>query len=240
MYTIMIADDNTDWLDIVCQAVSQDPAFEIVASATDGVQAIEQIDKHRPDIIVLDIIMPKADGIFIVNHIRAMRDYSPMIYMLTGIGTDSIIKILNELGIAFYSMKPISVELILRNLHKLIDVQVASKRQDRDASEEKILSTLYKLGLPPSSRNTHYIKFAIMLYLEKLDDPYALTKVIYPQIAKKYSVTPASVERSMRYSISKLQDCKTELYKQIFELSSSYSNTNREFFAFVAEYISNS
>ncbi len=87
MYSVLIADDNKDWIDILDAKISQDPSFNIIAKAYDGKEAIKVVEAERPEIVILDIIMPEFDGAYIVNHIRSeMRGYDPVIYIISGIG----------------------------------------------------------------------------------------------------------------------------------------------------------
>lgn len=242
MYSVLIADDNKNWIEILEKGINNMPEFRVEAKANDGKTAIEMIEKQRPDIIILDIIMPEFDGIYIVNHVRSkMKDYSPIIYILSGIGTDTIIKMLSSMDIDYYSMKPVTLETILGNLKNVV-IRPEGGGEGADAQSggsgrDIIKETVIHLGLLQHLKSTKLTIDVLKLYLESPDDLRMLTKTIYPAIAKKYGLKASAIEKNLRYAVSQMQKNQTELYKQLFSYPGCGKITNGEFLSVVAESI---
>ncbi len=242
MLSVLLADDNRPWVEALRIAIDRNVDFEVIAIAYDGREALEKIINLKPDIVILDIIMPEFDGAYIVNYIRKhMDNYMPIVYILSGIGTDTVIKILNDLDIDFYSMKPITVETVMDSLHKIISRQNDGNPVFNEAPLreplEIIKDVLLKLGMPPNKLSTFCILDALQYYYENPDCIRLLTKVLYPKIARERELSPASVEKNIRDAIAKMQKKSTSLYLKIFAYAEGQRVTNGEFLSVVIDYI---
>ena len=246
MYTVFICDDNENSLEVLSLTIKKDPRFNLVAQANDGKSAIDLIERYRPDIIVLDIVMPEYDGVYIVKHIRKnMNKYDPIIYILSGFGTDPIVRALNGLGVDFYSMKPVPMNVIVSNLNTLIEQRgnaAACFAHDEDGvkkelAEDIIRSTFLNLGIMPHRISSKCITDALLIYMRDPGSSPLLTKVIYPEIAKKYGLNNSSVEKNIRNAICQMKKNGAGIYNEIFSYSTKGHVTNGEFLSVMADYI---
>jgi len=246
MYTVLICDDNANSLEGLSLTIKKEPQFKVVAHAYDGKTTITLIERHRPDVIILDIVMPEYDGVYIVDYIRkSMKEYDPIIYILSGLGTDSIVKALNELGVDFYSMKPVSMSVVVRNLNALINQRNKNKSFSAladDSAKQEILEdvtkyTLRNLGIMPHRISSKCITDALLMYMYNSEPNPVLTKVLYPEVAKKHGINSSSVEKNIRNTISQMQKNKTEMYNEIFSYSTKENITNGEFLSVMSDYI---
>jgi len=247
MHTVFICDDNANSLEVLSLTIKKEPQFKIVAQAYDGKTAINLIERHCPDIIILDIIMPEYDGVYIVDYIRKnMKNYNPIIYILSAVGTAPIVRALNELSVDFYSMKPVSMSLIISNINKLIDQRGGSAKfyaPDESGSikkeviENAVKSTLLHLGIMPHRVSSKCITDALLIYMYCPEPNPMLTKVIYPEVAKKHGLNNSSVEKNIRNAISRIQKNNTGIYNEIFSYSTKGSITNGEFLSVMSDYI---
>ncbi len=244
MYSVLIADDNKQWLDTLEIGINSQEEFHVITKAYDGKETIMQIQNFKPDIIILDIIMPEYDGAYIVNYVKKQfTDYNPIFYILSGIGTDTIIKILNDLDVDFYSMKPVSVEIIIESLKNIIKQQTENIThpimQDKDIEDVKIVvkNLVYRLGMSPNKLSTDCIIDALVFYFENPDSLRLLTKILYPHVAKQRGMSASSVEKNIRDAISRMKKSNTKLYEQIFSYSEDKRITNGEFLSVVVDYI---
>ncbi len=250
MYTVLIADDDRDFVTALCNRLNEEPDFKVVSKVYNGKTAIEQIERIRPDIVVLDIIMPESDGVYAVDHIRnKMSGYDPLIYMLSGIGTSKIIKTLNALNIDFYSMKPVPLDIVIQNLRTILERQGIKQPHtvtnttiettiQKGSLTDTVKEVVFQLGLLPHRLSAKCTVDALVYYLEHPDCYHVLTKVLYPEIAKKYGLNNLSVERNIRSSIALMQQGNTALFQKIFAYAENKRITNSEFLAVVSEYIS--
>lgn len=251
MHTIIICDDNVNSLESLSLAIRRDPQFEIVAQASDGKTAISLIERCRPEIIILDVVLPEYDGVYIVNHVRKnIKDYDPIIYILSGLGTDPIVRALNELCIDFYSMKPVAMSVVVQNLDSLVKQRSGVKtamafNADADVARDEMIENAVKnmllyLGIMPHRTASKCVAEALIIYIDEPGANRMLTKIIYPKIAKKYGLNGPSVEKNIRTAISHAQKTQTLKFNEIFSYSTKKHITNGEFLSVMSDYISKS
>lgn len=250
MYTILIADDDAVFINLLAEELHSHPQYDLVSEASDGSSAINKIEEYRPDIVLLDVILPGADGIYIANHIRhQMPDYNPHLYMLSNIGTSELISSFNSLNIDFYSMKPVSSAVIIGNLDRIAGRNSYRQRpgsyysQTVDESNRtditaQIEPLLINLGLPYLHKSAKYIKAAIRYCLEHPDGTQLITKRLYPDIARQYQIAPSAVERSIRYGIHRMHYSNRSTYQCLVKDKIGNDRmTNTEFLIAVSEYL---
>jgi two-component system response regulator (stage 0 sporulation protein A) len=183
-----------------------------------------------------------------------MEGYAPIIYILSGLGADSIVRALNELGIDFYSMKPVLPSVVVRNLNTLTrqrdhhaffsDTSEENAETGtflkQDKLEETIKYVLLRFNLLPHRKSTKCVQDALALYMSSSGLNPLLTKFLYPQVAQRYRVSNISVEKNIRNAITQIQKNNTELFRDIFSYSTKRHITNGEFLSIMSDYISKS
>jgi two-component system response regulator (stage 0 sporulation protein A) len=114
-----------DWYDVYKKELEKHN-FNILLPATSGNEGIEAVKLNRPDVILLDLIMPHNDGISVVEYISENIDsYHPVIYVLSSLYTTAVISLVMEKirecnAIGYYSKKTIDPVLLVKNLHRLL------------------------------------------------------------------------------------------------------------------------
>jgi two-component system response regulator (stage 0 sporulation protein A) len=82
---VLIADDNREFGDILCEYLSNQNDIEVVGLARDGLEAVDLILQNAPDIAILDIIMPHLDGLGVLEKIASSNlDKKPLFIVLSG------------------------------------------------------------------------------------------------------------------------------------------------------------
>jgi two-component system response regulator MprA len=143
MATILIADDDQKLLKMLRRTLVYE-GFGVV-TATDGHEALAQLDAHRPDVIVLDWLMPGLDGIQVTERLRAAGD-DTMILMLTA--RDAIEDRVEGLGSGAddYLVKPFAPAELLARVHALL------RRSGTTDREQPLVYV--DLTLDPTTRET--------------------------------------------------------------------------------------
>lgn len=215
---ILIADGNEEFCDHVKRRLEQVPGYEIVGTAADGQRAAELMRVTKPDILVLDLMLSKLDGIAVLKRAREM-DKPPAALVLTGFMTEYVANMAASLGVQYFMTKPCELDAVAERIHEMtaIDSQL---RQNAQRRQEVNIE-------------------AIMIAVQDMDVINAITKVLYPQVAKTFATTPSRVERAIRHAIEVAWDRgDLETLQRFFGYTVSNTKgkpTNSEFIALIAD-----
>ncbi|NLC43247.1 MAG: sporulation transcription factor Spo0A [Clostridiales bacterium] len=119
--TVLIADDNKDFCDIIGQYLSKQSDIDLVGVVHDGFEALNQIIKLQPDVVVLDIIMPHMDGLGVLEKLAeedSLENF-PKVIILSAVGQDKITQRAIALGADYYMVKPFNLELFVKRIREL-------------------------------------------------------------------------------------------------------------------------
>jgi two-component system, response regulator, stage 0 sporulation protein A len=223
--------------------INAEADFQVVYAAVDGEDALRGISERQPDIAVLDIFMPKLDGIAVQERLQGMPD-KPKIVIFSAIGPDQVLKQALALGADAYFIKPFDLDVFIRRLRFLMGN--AGERQPINAGklsgeefERQVTEILHKLAVAPRLTGYKYLKKAIIDVINDKGMLESITYKIYPSIAKLYKTTPACIERAMRCSIANAwSKCTMETIQQVF--GSAYDEnkgcpSNREFIVVITD-----
>ena len=201
---ILIADGNEEFCDHVKRRLEQVPGYEIVGTAADGQRAAELMRVTKPDILVLDLMLSKLDGIAVLKRAREM-DKAPAALVLTGFMTEYVANMAASLGVQYFMTKPCELDAVAERIHEMtaIDGQLRQNAQRRQEVniEAMVTSIIHEIGVPAHIKGYQYLREAIMIAVQDMDVINAITKVLYPQVAKTFATTPSRVERAIRHAI---------------------------------------
>lgn len=205
---ILIADDNKDFCDVLKNYLEKQPEFEIIDVAFDGVSAYDKIVNLKPDVALLDEVMPHLDGIGVLEKMAQNNISNTMCIMLTAVTQEQITQKAFHLGAKYYIAKPFDMELLVSRIKQL--KEPISNLPNKNANglncsnldlETRVTNILHEIGVPAHIRGYHYMREAIIMAISDIDVLNYITKELYPSIAKKCNTTPSRVERAIRHAI---------------------------------------
>ncbi|MFR2301936.1 MAG: sporulation transcription factor Spo0A, partial [Clostridium paraputrificum] len=191
----------------------------VTGIAKDGREALELIQQKQPDLVVLDIIMPHLDGLGVLEKLNGMDlDKMPRVIVLSAVGQDKITQQAITLGADYYVVKPFDMDIFTKRIREMFNTQdVETKRRsvstqvvEREAAatsrgpidlETEITSIIHEIGVPAHIKGYMYLREAITMVVNDMELLSAVTKELYPSIAKKYNTTASRVERAIRHAI---------------------------------------
>jgi len=240
---VLIADDNGECCETLAEYLRQQADFEVVGVAYNGLEAMEIIEQHRPDVVVLDVIMPHLDGLGVLEKMASgLLGYRPKMVMLTAFGQKSITQRAMELGADYYILKPFDFGVLANRIRQLADgVRVtpyvtAVKTRNLDVA---VTNIIHEMGVPAHVKGYHYLRDAILMVINDINLLGAVTKELYPAIAQKYHTTPSRVERAIRHAIELAWDRgNVEMMNKFFGYTINVERgkpTNSEFIAMIAD-----
>ncbi|WP_110953155.1 sporulation transcription factor Spo0A [Anaerosinus massiliensis] len=241
---VAVADDNREFVGIIQEYLSEQPDIEVVGVAYNGEEILEIIENEEPDVIILDIIMPHLDGIGVLEHINVSPLKRPKIIMLTAFGQESITQRVVELGADYYVLKPFNMEVLLSRIRQLAGTITEQRPLVAQAIKAhpidiEVTNIIREIGIPAHIKGYQYLRDAIMMIVNEVDLLGAVTKVLYPLIAEKYSTTPSRVERAIRHAIEVAwgrgnMDMINKIFGYTIKLEKG-KPTNSEFMAMIAD-----
>lgn len=244
---ILIADDNMTCAKELADFLNSQPGMKVQAIASDGIETLELIKECNPDFLILDVVMPRLDGLGVLQKLQSMP-YNPAVIIYSVSSLQKTVRLASQYGADYYLLKPQEPERILEVIQSLSAVptvhsvsQPTTTTSQNTDLETVVTDFIHELGVPAHIKGYHYMRTAIMMVVDNPDLLNFITKQLYPDIAKKYSTTSSRVERAIRHSIEVAWGRgRPEIINEVFGYTIHEGKgkpTNSEFIAMVADRI---
>ena len=254
---IVIADDNMEFVSTFAKYLEAENDMEVIGTAKDGLEAYDLIIATKPDVVLLDVIMPHLDGIGVLEK---LNDYGfmPICIMLSAVGQDKITQRALNLGAGYYMVKPFEVDLLLKRIRDLkltqnvnskmnffikdtkpTYINIENTKNKEDNLEALVTNIIHEVGVPAHIKGYQYLRDGIIMVIEDINVLNQITKQLYPDLAKKHKTTPSRVERAIRHAIEVAWTRgQIETVESIFGYTVNANKgkpTNSEFIAMIAD-----
>ncbi len=249
---VCIVDDNRELVALLEEYISEQPDMEVIGVAHNGQDCLSMLEQVSPDVLVLDIIMPHLDGLAVLERIKEFQKGTsiPNVIMLTAFGQEDVTKKAVELGASYFILKPFDMDNLVVHIRQsgekgagIARSNTYSPRQPVEAKpvnlEASITSIIHEIGVPAHIKGYLYLREAISMVYNDIELLGSITKVLYPDIAKKYNTTASRVERAIRHAIEVAWsrgniDSISSLFGYTVSMTKA-KPTNSEFIAMVAD-----
>lgn len=246
---VCIADDNRELVYLLEDYISSQDDMEVVGKAHNGQECVQLLSQVTPDVLILDIIMPHLDGLGVLEQLRDSDVGLPHVIMLTAFGQEDVTSKAVELGASYFILKPFDMDHLANHIRQ---VSGNASRKSRSAMastapkemkpvnlEASITSVIHEIGVPAHIKGYLYLREAITMVYNDIELLGSITKVLYPDIAKKFNTTSSRVERAIRHAIEVAWsrgnvDSISSLFGYTVSMSKA-KPTNSEFIAMVAD-----
>lgn len=219
--SVLIADDNKEFCNILNDYLLNQSDIIVVGIAKDGIEALKLIEEKKPDLVILDIIMPHLDGLGVLERLANIDiDPIPNVIVLSAVGQDKITQRAITLGADYYVVKPFDMDVFTKRIRQMFnntildsdnkktmpisenseEIKISSQSVPLDL-EDEITSIIHEIGVPAHIKGYMYLREAINMVVDNIELLSAVTKELYPSIAKKYNTTASRVERAIRHAI---------------------------------------
>ncbi len=251
---VAIADDNERMVQLLENIVSSDKDMEVVGKAGNGQELVNIIRQKEPDVVLLDIIMPKVDGLSVMQKINYDTSLKkrPAFIVITAVGQEKITEDAFELGADYYILKPFDNEMVLNRIRhtrkererNFAEVRKVNAYESKNEYMERNLETdvtniIHEIGVPAHIKGYQYLRDAIIMSVTDMEMLNSITKILYPTIAKKHQTTPSRVERAIRHAIEVAWSRgKMDTIDELFGYTVNGGKgkpTNSEFIALIAD-----
>lgn len=246
---VLIADANEDFRDALADAINAEEDMLLVGAADSGQEVLSLIDSVQPNVLVTDLVLAHLDGLGVLSAL-AERDNAPAAIVMSSLFNDAVVSASSELGAYYFMLKPFDYAALFTRIR-----QIAAHRsraaapgaqglsispQPKEPSLEAVVTEIiHEIGVPAHIKGYQYLREAIIITVNDMDAINAVTKVLYPAVAKKFSTTPSRVERAIRHAIEVAWDRgDLETLQKYFGYTVSNIKgkpTNSEFIAMIAD-----
>lgn len=248
-FTVLIIDDNREYGEKLRKELAVYPEFDEILSVTGGIAGREMAARYPVDVIVCEAIMRDGDGFAVIEDILASSASKPIIIMISSFTNEAMIARAAASGASFYLSKPFEAKTLYQHISffarmkdKAAEISLSDDSKDEEYDIEIMVSNMIKtIGVPAHIKGYQFLRDAIMWVVDDMELINAVTKELYPGIAKKHKTTSSRVERAIRHAIEvSWQRGDVETLNKLFGHTVKFTKdkpTNSEFIAMIADRI---
>ena len=243
---ILIADEDAEIRHSLRDKLRQS-GYRYIEEATDGEDALLHITRSHPDLVIIDLWLSKIDGLGILKSIRSISftpDRRPAFLLTAMIPNPNLFVEATKVGADMCILKPYNFSNMLDHIETVLelrnsgDTSLPSQKEKPDM-EMQVTKIIHQIGIPAHIKGYQYLRAAIIMAIENTDVINAVTKVLYPSVARKYATTTSRVERAIRHAIEVAWDRgDLETLNAYFGYTVQNNRgkpTNSEFIAMIAD-----
>lgn len=196
-----------------------------------------------PDVVVMDLVLSRMEGMEVLKELSTLSP-RPRILVLSGFARGNVADTAAQLGADYCMMKPCKTSSVLECIRRLTDQIPADGEDIREGTrgqslESTVTAIIHEIGVPAHIKGYQYLREAIIIAVEDMDVINAVTKILYPEVAKRFGTTASRVERAIRHAIEVAWDRgDLETLQKYFGYTVSNAKgkpTNSEFIAMIAD-----
>ena len=258
---VVIADNDDSFSGILKAYMAEQDDFVLKRIVKHGDEVCSVVEEERPDILIMDILLPVLDGFAVLKRLTASGRRPTLTIVASVMGQDVLVKKATDLGASYFVLKPIDIPDFfdrIRFLAKAYEGNGTSEgsvaggasyvRETMTAEpspvnvKKEATRLLHEIGIPANLKGHNYLRDAILMVMDNRSLIGCVTKSLYPDIGKRYQTSPCSVERAIRTALEiAWMRGKTEVLNDIFGFTVSINKgkpTNAEFIALIADKLS--
>ena len=241
---IVVADTGTEFRRNLIRALSEEPDFQVVGETGDGSELMRIVQNHRPDAVVMDMVLTGGmDGMDVLDALSRLPE-RPRVLILSSYIKGNVVDAAAAKGADFFVTKPCRLTAVGERLRQVLTDGSGDSQseEERTASlESQVTAIIHEVGVPAHIKGYQYLRESIIIAVNDMDVINAVTKVLYPEVAKRFNTTPSRVERAIRHAIEVAWDRgDLETLQKYFGYTVSNAKgkpTNSEFIAMIADRI---
>ena len=249
---VLTVDSNAEYCKNLEKLLHAEKDMEQVGYACDGQEALKKTAELKPDVVLLELVLPELDGLEVLRRMNE-TGCVPKVIVTSGFYNGKVVADCSELGADYFLPKPCDTATLLSRIRQVMsrstslgvgcDIKKYDPQQRSQAELEAVVTeVIHEIGVPAHIKGYQYLREAIILTINDMDMINAVTKVLYPQVAKRFSTTPSRVERAIRHAIEVAWDRgDVETLQRFFGYTVSDLKgkpTNSEFIAMIADHLS--
>ena len=245
---VILADPNEEYRLLLADTLNAEGDIEICGSVGDGLKVLELVRETHPDVLLTELVLGGIDGLGLLEKIGELPEgMRPAAIVVSGFSSEHVVTSAAAAGAAYFVQKPCDISALAMRIRGIAGSGKAAAaapafrvpaRQEQSL-EAVVTEIIHEIGIPAHIKGYQYLREAIILTINDMDIINAVTKVLYPAVAKKFGTTPSRVERAIRHAIEVAWDRgDIETLQKYFGYTVSNIKgkpTNSEFIAMIAD-----
>ena len=237
--TVLLADANEEFRGMLREIIDQTEEFTVVGSTGDGAEALQLIEQRQPDLVLMDVVLPGLDGFGVMKRMDLQAEKAPRVILLSAFCNEQVAAEAVSLGASYFFPKPCDTQTLLDRMHTVLQQPEEEAEPAAPDMKNRVTAVIHEIGVPAHIKGYQYLREAIRIAVDDMDVINAVTKVLYPEVAKRFGTTPSRVERAIRHAIEVAWDRgDLETLQKYFGYTVSNAKgkpTNSEFIAMIAD-----
>ncbi|MBQ7713497.1 MAG: sporulation transcription factor Spo0A [Oscillospiraceae bacterium] len=238
--TVVIADANEEFRAMLRENVEETGEFKVVGTAGDGYAALRLVEERKPQLLLSEVLLPELDGFGLLDRMAALET-RPKTILISAMYRGELVARAMERDVSFFMPKPFEFGSLLERMRQIAGSGAAGEEDELHALQRQVTAVIHEVGVPAHIKGYQYVREAIVIAVQDMEVINAVTKVLYPEVAKRYNTTPSRVERAVRHAIEVAWDRgDLETLQRYFGYTVSNTKgkpTNSEFIAMIADKI---
>ncbi|WP_368020031.1 sporulation transcription factor Spo0A [Intestinimonas massiliensis (ex Afouda et al. 2020)] len=240
---ILVADANEEFRRILAAGLAEEADMEVAGETGDGPEAVRLAEQEAPDVVVMDLVLARMDGLEVLQKLAELPS-RPRVLVLSSFVRGNVAELAAARGADYYIIKPCNLTAVIERVRQLANGGAAGVPgeqpglQDRNL-ESTVTSIIHEIGVPAHIKGYQYLRESILIAVKDMDVINAVTKILYPEVAKRFGTTASRVERAIRHAIEVAWDRgDLETLQKYFGYTVSNAKgkpTNSEFIAMIAD-----
>ncbi len=236
---IIVADMSEEFCRSLSDTMEREGDLQVVGRTGDGTELVALVRELEPDAVVMETVLAGTDGLDALRELAGLPR-RPRVLILSSYTRSGLVEEAAAKGADFFMTKPCKPSKVCERLRQIISIGGLEMEQDRKAGmEARVTAIIHEVGVPAHIKGYQYLREAILITVDDMDVINAVTKVLYPAVAKKFGTTPSRVERAIRHAIEVAWDRgDLETLQKYFGYTVSNAKgkpTNSEFIAMIAD-----
>ena len=239
---IIMADTSEEFRQMLAELIQAEEDLTVCAQTASGEELLDLVTVHKPDVVLMDLMLAGMDGLEVLEELGENR---PRVLVLSSFNNPSLAGQVAQKGGDYCMLKPCRAQSVIGRTRELAGGKTGTQIQEETSSrdlERQVTAIIHEIGVPAHIKGYQYLREAIGLAVDDMEIINAVTKVLYPAVAKKFNTTSSRVERAIRHAIEVAWDRgDLETLQKYFGYTVSNAKgkpTNSEFIAMIADRIS--
>lgn len=234
MVKVMIAEDNVDLCKKYFEYLANDEEIKVISCVDNGEETLKKYLELNPDVLLLDLNLPKMNGIEIINKLTSDYEERNKCNIVVFSGSfEYMHQLYNTAKVYRVIPKPTNFDYVLKTIKEVTI-------KEKEINQKELKNILVQLGLNVYKSNVKNLITAINIAYKK---PFLLNSMnnLYLEISKQTGISPTTIKWSIRNAIGRLtKTMNAEDLCSIFSLKITLDDlTPKHFIAFMVEYFEN-